>query len=30
MSEVIERLVAAVDALDLDAAAGFFHEDYRS
>ena len=30
MSEVIERLVAAMNAHDLDAAAGFFHEDYRS
>jgi hypothetical protein len=30
MTEVIERLVAAMNAHDLDAAAGFFHEDYRS
>jgi ketosteroid isomerase-like protein len=30
MSEVIERLVAAMNAHDLDAAAGFFYEDYRS
>lgn len=30
MSEVIDRLVAAMNAHDLDAAAGFFHEDYRS
>ena len=30
MIEVIERLVAAMNAHDLDAAAGFFHEDYRS
>lgn len=30
MSEVIERLVAAMNAHDLDAAAGFFHEAYRS
>ena len=30
MSDVIERLVAAMNAHDLDAAAGFFHEDYRS
>jgi limonene-1,2-epoxide hydrolase len=30
MSEVIERLVAAMNAHDLDTAAGFFHEDYRS
>ena len=30
MSEVINRLVVAMNAHDLDAAAGFFHEDYRS
>ena len=30
MSEVIDRLVVAMNAHDLDAAAGFFHEDYRS
>ena len=30
MTEVIDRLVVAVNAHDLDAAAGFFHEDYRS
>ena len=30
MSEVLDRLVAAMNAHDLDAAAGFFHEDYRS
>ena len=30
MSEVIDRLVAAMNAHDLHAAAGFFHEDYRS
>ena len=30
MSEVIDRLVAAMNAHDLDAAAGFFREDYRS
>ena len=30
MSEVIERLVVAMNAHDLDAAAGLFHEDYRS
>ncbi len=30
MSDVIDRLVAAMNAHDLDAAAGFFHEDYRS
>jgi len=30
MAEVIDRLVAAMNAHDLDAAAGFFHEDYRS
>ena len=30
MSEMIDRLVVAMNAHDLDAAAGFFHEDYRS
>jgi len=30
MPEVIDRLVAAMNAHDLDGAAGFFHEDYRS
>ncbi len=30
MSEVIDRLVVAMNAHDLDAAADFFHEDYRS
>src|SRR5215469_17890114 len=30
MSKVLDRLVAAMNAHDLDAAAGFFHEDYRS
>jgi len=30
MSEVIDRLVVAMNAHDLDAAAGFFHVDYRS
>ena len=30
MPEVIDRLVAAMNAHDLDAAARFFHEDYRS
>ena len=30
MTEVIDRLVAAMNAHDLDAAAGFFHEDYDS
>jgi len=30
MTEVIDRLVMAMNAHDLDAAAGFFHEDYRS
>ena len=30
MSEVIDRLVVAVNAHDLDAVAGFIHEDYRS
>ena len=30
MSEVIDRLVVAMNAHDLDAAAGFFHEDYHS
>jgi ketosteroid isomerase-like protein len=30
MPDVIDRLVAAMNAHDLDAAAGFFHEDYRS
>ena len=30
MTEVMGRLVVAVNAHDLDAAAGLFHEDYRS
>lgn len=30
MNEVIDRLVAAMNAHDLDAAAGLIHEDYRS
>ena len=30
MTEVIDRLAAAMNAHDLDAAAGFFHEDYGS
>jgi limonene-1,2-epoxide hydrolase len=30
MTEVIDRLVVAMNAHDLDAAAGFFREDYRS
>jgi ketosteroid isomerase-like protein len=30
MSGLIDRLVVAMNAHDLDAAAGFFHEDYRS
>jgi hypothetical protein len=30
MTEVIDRLVVAVKAHDLDVAAGLFHEDYRS
>jgi limonene-1,2-epoxide hydrolase len=30
MSEVIDRLVVAMNAHDLDTAAGFFREDYRS
>ena len=30
MSEVINRLVVAMNAHDLDAAAGFIHVDYRS
>jgi limonene-1,2-epoxide hydrolase len=30
MTEVIDRLVVAMNAHDLDAAAGFFHEDYHS
>jgi limonene-1,2-epoxide hydrolase len=30
MSDVIDRLVVAMNAHDLDAAAGFFHADYRS
>jgi hypothetical protein len=30
MADVIDRLLAAMNAHDLDAAAGFFHEDYRS
>ena len=30
MAEVIDRLVVAVNAHDLDAVAGFIHEDYRS
>lgn len=30
MADVIERLVVAMNAHDLDAAAGLIHEDYRS
>jgi len=30
MPDVIDRLAAAMNAHDLDAAAGFFHEHYRS
>jgi limonene-1,2-epoxide hydrolase len=30
MTEVIDRLVVAMNAHDLDAAAGLIHEDYRS
>ncbi len=30
MTDVIDRLVVAMNAHDLDAAAGFFHEEYRS
>jgi ketosteroid isomerase-like protein len=30
MTEVIDRLVVAVNAHDLDAVAGLIHEDYRS
>ncbi len=30
MADVIDRLLAAMNAHDLDAAAGLFHEDYRS
>jgi ketosteroid isomerase-like protein len=30
MSEVIGRLAGAVNAHDLDAVAGFIHQDYRS
>ena len=30
MTEVIDRLAAAVNAHDLDAVAGLIHEDYRS
>jgi hypothetical protein len=30
MSEVIDQLVVAMNAHDLDAMAGFIHEDYRS
>jgi len=30
ISEVIDRLVVAMNAHDLDAAARYFHEDYRS
>jgi limonene-1,2-epoxide hydrolase len=30
MTEVMDRLVVAVNAHDLEAAAGLFHEDYRS
>ena len=30
MTDVIDRLVVAMNAHDLDAAAGLFHEDYRS
>ena len=30
MTDVIDRLVVAMNAHDLDAVAGFIHEDYRS
>jgi limonene-1,2-epoxide hydrolase len=30
MAGVVDRLVLAMNAHDLDAASGFFHEDYRS
>lgn len=30
MPDVIDQLAAAMNANDLDAAAGFFHQDYRS
>ena len=30
MTDVIDRLIVAVNAHDLDAVAGLFHEDYRS
>jgi limonene-1,2-epoxide hydrolase len=30
MTDVIDRLAVAMNAHDLDAAAGFFHQDYRS
>jgi hypothetical protein len=30
MTDVIDRLAAAVNAHDLDAVAGLIHEDYRS
>ncbi|MEP7178944.1 MAG: nuclear transport factor 2 family protein [Pseudonocardiales bacterium] len=30
MTEIIDRLVVAMNAHDLDAAAGLIHEDYRS
>jgi ketosteroid isomerase-like protein len=30
MTDVIDRLAAAMNAHDLDAVAGFIHEDYRS
>ncbi len=30
MTDIVERLVVAMNAHDLDAAAGLFHEDYRS
>jgi ketosteroid isomerase-like protein len=30
MSEVVEKLVAALNAHDLEAAAALFHENYRS
>lgn len=30
MTDVIDRLVVVMNAHDLDAAAGFLHEDYRS
>jgi len=30
MTDVIDRLAAAVNARDLDAVAGLIHQDYRS